>query len=114
AQDAGYLDTRELLYRTYYNQGAALRAAKDLTGAAKAYQSAVDLDNTAIEARGELAQVKALLAPPPAKPTPVPQIVGAKWIDISITTQRFRAMRGNTTVYTFVTSTGEKGRDTQP
>jgi tetratricopeptide (TPR) repeat protein len=66
AQDAGYLDTRELLYRAYYNQGVALRAAKDLNGAAKAYQSAVDLDNTAIEARGELAQVKALLAPPPA------------------------------------------------
>ena len=114
AQDAGYLDTRELLYRTYYSQGAALRAAKDLTGAARAYQSAVDLDNTAIEARGELAQVKALLAPPPAKPTPVPQVVGAKWIDINITTQRFRAMRGNTTVYTFLTSTGERGRDTQP
>jgi lipoprotein-anchoring transpeptidase ErfK/SrfK len=44
----------------------------------------------------------------------VPQVVGAKWIDINITNQRFRALRGNTTVYTFVTSTGEKGRDTQP
>jgi tetratricopeptide (TPR) repeat protein len=110
--DAGYLDARELLYRSYYNQGLELKQGKDLAGALKAFQSAVGLDASAVEARGELAQVKVLLTPP--TPTPAPEATGAKWIDINLTTQRFRAMQGQTAVYTFATSTGEPGRPTQP
>jgi tetratricopeptide (TPR) repeat protein len=108
--DAGYLDARELLYRANYNRGIELKQKKDLEGALKSFQSAVNLDSEAVEARGELAQVKAALAPPP--PPPAPGASGAKWIDVNLTTQRFRALRGQTAVYSFVTSTGEPARPT--
>lgn len=114
AADAGYLDARELLYRANYNRGTELKQKKDLAGAQKAFQAAVDLDSQAIEARGELAQVKAALAPPPPTPLPAPHVTGAKWIDVNLTTQRFRALRGDTVVYSFVTSTGETERPTTP
>lgn len=106
-----YLDTHEMLYRAYYQQGLELKKKKDFEGALKAFQSAVDLDNNAIEARDELAKVKAVLAPPPPAP---PGANGEKWIDINLTTQRFRAYQGQTLLYTFVTSTGEPARPTQP
>ena len=114
SSDAGYLDARELLYRANYNRGSELKQKKDLQGALKAFQAAVNLDNQAIEARGELAQVKAALAPPPLSPAAAPGATGAKWIDVNLTTQRFRALRGDTVVYSFVTSTGEPERPTTP
>jgi len=114
SSDAGYLDARELLYRANYNRGIDLKQKKDLAGALKAFQAAVNLDNAAIEARGALAQVKALLAPPPVTPPTAPVATGSKRIDVNLTTQRFRALRGDTVVYSFVTSTGEPERPTTP
>ncbi|MBI5877492.1 MAG: L,D-transpeptidase family protein [Chloroflexi bacterium] len=110
ASDAGYLDTRELLYRAYFNQGAALKARNDLNGALKAFQSAVDMDNEAIEARGEAAQLRALLTPP--TPTLAPN--GPKRIDVNLKIQRMLVYQGQTVVYNWVISTGEPGRPTIP
>jgi tetratricopeptide (TPR) repeat protein len=109
--DAGYLNTPELLFRAYYNQGLVLKKQKDLEGALKLFQAAVDLDATNIEARTELAAVKLALAPPPPPP---PGANGEKWIDVNLTTQRFRAYEGKQLVYEFKTSTGEPARPTQP
>ncbi len=106
--DAGYLNTPELLFRAYYNQGLALKQQKDLEGALKLFQAAVNLDATNIEARTELAAVKLALAPPP------PGQNGEKWIDVNLTTQRFRAYEGKKLIYEFKTSTGEPARPTQP
>jgi lipoprotein-anchoring transpeptidase ErfK/SrfK len=108
--DAGYLDTRELLYRAYYNQGTALKAKNDLNGALKAFQSAVDMDNEAIEARGEVVQLRAQLTPP--TPTPVPS--GQKRIDVNLRTQRMLVYQGQTVLYNWVISTGEPARPTIP
>ncbi len=107
---AGYLDTRGLLYRTYFQHALELKEKKDWEGALKVLQLAVDIDADAIEARGELALVKAALVPPAPKP---PGANGEKWIDINLTTQRFRAYQGQTLQYEFVTSTGEPARPTQ-
>jgi tetratricopeptide (TPR) repeat protein len=109
--DAGYLNTPELLFRAYYNQGLILKKQKDLEGALKMFQAAVDLDATNIEARTELAVVKLALAPPPPPP---PGENGEKWIDVNLTTQRFRAYEGKKLLYDFKTSTGETARPTQP
>ncbi|MBI1801852.1 MAG: L,D-transpeptidase family protein, partial [Chloroflexi bacterium] len=109
---AGYLDTRDLLYRATYEQGLALKQNKDLAGALKAFQAAIDIDANAVEARGEWAQVKAALAAP--LPTASAAATGNKWIDINLATQRFRAYQGQQLIYDFVTSTGEPARPTQP
>lgn len=109
---AGYLDTRDLLYRATYEQGLALKQNKDLAGALKAFQAAIDIDANGVEARGEWAQAKAALAPP--TPTAPPAATGDKWIDINLATQRFRAYQGQQLIYDFVTSTGEPARPTQP
>ncbi len=110
AADAGYLDTRELLYRAYYNQGTALKGKNDLNGALKAFQAAVDMDNEAIEARGEVARLRALLTPP--TPTPIPS--GQKRIDVNLRTQRMLVYQGQTVLYNWVISTGEPARPTIP
>jgi lipoprotein-anchoring transpeptidase ErfK/SrfK len=109
---------RDALYQVRYAQGVELRRQNDLQGALKAYQAAVDLDGNAIEARSELAEVKADLGRAAGLSAPESSAAlaarGAKWIDVNLTTQRFRALRGQTTVYSFVTSTGLPSMRTQP
>ena len=105
-------------YQLNYEHGVELRRQNDLQGAMRAYQAAIDLDPNAIEARSELAQVKADLARAAGAPDPVSTTAlaagGAKWFDVNLTTQRFRALRGQTTVYSFPTSTGIPSMRTVP
>ena len=109
---------RDLQYQLDYDKGAELRRQNDLQGAMKAFQAAVDLDANAIEARSELAQVKADLAARSGSPAlDSPAVLaarGAKWIDVNLSTQHFRAMRGQTAVYSWPTSTGLPSMATVP
>ncbi len=109
---------RDLQYQLDYDKGAELRRQNDLQGAMQAFQAAVALDSNAVEARSELARVKEDLAARSGSPAPDSPAVlaarGAKWIDVNLSTQHFRALRGQTTVYSFVTSTGTPSSRTQP
>ena len=105
-------------YELNYARGVELRQQNDLQGALQALQAAVKLDPNAVEARSELAQVKADLDRAAGSPDPDSAALlaarGAKWFDVNLTTQRFRALRGQTTVYTFPTSTGISSMRTVP
>jgi lipoprotein-anchoring transpeptidase ErfK/SrfK len=109
---------RDLQYQVSYEQGTELRRQNDLQGALKAFQAAVDLDGNAIEARSELAQVKAELearSGGPVADSPAALAArGAKWIDVNLSTQHFRAMRGQTPVYSWPASTGLPSMATVP
>ena len=109
---------RDVQYQLDYDKGAALRRQNDLQGALQAFQAAVDLDANAVEARSELAQVKEDLAARVGRPAPeLPAVLaahGAKWIDVNLSAQHFRAMRGQTAVYSWATSTGLPSMATVP
>jgi lipoprotein-anchoring transpeptidase ErfK/SrfK len=108
ASDAGYLDTRGLLYRAYYFQGLDFKQAQDWQNALTAFQTALAIDDSGDEARAELSATQTTIQ------NLRPGALGEKWIEVNLTTQRFRALQGQTVVYAFVTSTGENGRETQP
>jgi lipoprotein-anchoring transpeptidase ErfK/SrfK len=109
---------RDLQYQLDFDKGVALRLQEDLPGAMKAFQAAVNLDANAVEARSELVQLKGELAARAGSPASDSAAVlaasGAKWIDVNLTTQHFRAMRGQTTVYSFPASTGRPSMATVP
>ena len=108
ASDAGYLDTRGLLYRAYYFQGIDLKENEDWLDALNAFQTALAIDGNGAEAIAELARTQTTIE------NLQPGALGEKWIDVNLSTQRFRALQGQNLVYSFVTSTGENGRETQP
>ena len=108
ASDAGYLDTRGLLYRAYYFQGIDLKENEDWLDALNAFQTALAIDGNGAEAKAELARTQTTIE------NLQPGALGEKWIDVNLSTQRFRALQGQNVVYSFVTSTGENGRETQP
>ncbi len=108
ASDAGYLETRGMLYRAYYQIGLDFKQQQEWQSALNAFQTAVAIDSDGKEARAELAKIQTTIQ------SLQPGAVGEKWIDINLTTQRFRAMQGQSVAYSFVTSTGENGRETNP
>jgi len=108
ASDAGYLETRGLLYRAYYQIGLDFKQQQEWQSALNAFQTAVAIDSDGAEAQAELAKTQTTIQ------TLQPGALGEKWIDINLSTQRFRALQGQTVLYSFVTSTGENGRETNP
>jgi tetratricopeptide (TPR) repeat protein len=100
-----YRQVRQKLYAAYYNQGKAFQDQSKLLEAQDAYQKALLVDSSGLEAQGALEQVNALLPPPPP---------GAKRIEISLTEQRLYAYEGNRLVYKFVVCTGQTKSPTMP
>ena len=76
--------------------------------ALNAFQTALAIDGNGAEAIAELARTQTTIE------NLQPGALGEKWIDVNLSTQRFRALQGQNVVYSFVTSTGENGRVTQP
>ena len=89
---------RQKLYAAYYDQGKAFQAQGKLLEAQDAYQKALLVDFSGLEAQAALDEVNALLPPPPP---------GAKRIEISITEQRLYAYEGERLIYKFVVCTGQ-------
>ena len=93
-----YRQVRQRLYAAYYDQGKAFQTQGKLLEAQDAYQKALLVDSSGLEAQAALDEVEALL------PTPPP---GAKRIEISITEQRLYAYEGERLIYKFVVCTGQ-------
>jgi tetratricopeptide (TPR) repeat protein len=93
-----YRQVRQKLYGAYYNQGKAFQEQGKLLEAQDAYQKALLVNSTGMEAQAALEQVNALLPPPPP---------GAKRIEINITAQRLYAYEGDRLIYEFIVCTGQ-------
>jgi len=100
-----YRQVRQKLYAAYYDQGKAFQAQGKLLEAQDAYQKALLVDSSGLEAQAALDQVEALLPPPPP---------GAKRIEISLTEQRLYAYEGERLIYRFVVCTGQAKSPTMP
>ena len=112
-EESTYNDIKDLLFSAYYNQGLALHAAEDLSGAHEALTAAIALRPDLAEPRLHLAQLDYAMAPENPPEIPVNTVsVEDRIVVVGIAEQRMHVFEGDNKIYDFIVSTGEPGRDT--
>ncbi len=106
AVDADYVQVRQLLGESYWQQGRTVEQAGRLTEAATDYREALAANPNRQDVRKQLAHVTWLLTPPTPTPTVTPTPGPEKWIDVDLSEQRLRAYEGNKIVLNVLVSTG--------
>jgi lipoprotein-anchoring transpeptidase ErfK/SrfK len=114
AEDADYINVKDLLFSAYYNHGLALQAASEFLQAKTAFVTATTLRPDLSEPYLQIAEIEFALAPqtPLAAATSPTVSVEDKMIVVGIAEQRMYVYEGDQQVFDFVVSTGEPGRDT--
>jgi len=96
-RDYSYQDVGDLLYEAHWRQGVIFQEGGQLTEALAEYRRALDIQPYGIEARTGRAELAVLL----------------KRIEVDISEQKLTAWDGDKLVYSFVSSTGERGTPTR-
>jgi tetratricopeptide (TPR) repeat protein len=96
-RDYGYQDVGDLLYEAHWRQGVIFQESGQLAEALAEYRRALDIQPYGIEARTGRAELAVLL----------------KRIEVDVSEQKLTAWDGEKLVYSFVSSTGERGTPTR-
>ena len=112
-EEAGYSNTKDLLFSAYYNHGLARHAVEDLPVARESLRAAITLRPDLAEPRLHLAELEYAQLPETPAEIPVDAVpLEDRIVIVGIAEQRMAVFEGDQQVYDFIVSTGEPGRET--